>query len=354
MRFCEECGTKLEDGAKFCPACGAVVEMDEELPVEETVENTVPERIEEPEPVAKAPLTEQPPVPPASPVPENHEKSTQPAGSNKKPLIIGICSGVGAILILFIVLIATGVIHFGSGGESETVTEAGSPTQAPVAETPTPEPTPTATPEPTPSPTPVPTPTPKPTPKLDYSYVLPGSDSEYLKNSDLKGMSKKKLRLARNEIFARHGCKFQDNSLNKFFKKKAWYKPKIKVSSFPESKLNKYEKANIQLILDKENGVSSAKKAWAGRYIGYAEGYEYESEPYEYTVTNVSNKGFNFNMYNSDGGIENVKYFEFGSDTDAEWCDDSSPNVWTLSRNGNSLVLGMGGYGIIVNLDKIG
>lgn len=36
-------------------------------------------------------------------------------------------------------------------------------------------------------------------------YIFPDSDSKYLKKSKVKKLSKKKLRLARNELYARHG-----------------------------------------------------------------------------------------------------------------------------------------------------
>lgn len=59
---------------------------------------------------------------------------------------------------------------------------------------------------------------------------------------------KKKLRLARNEIFARHGYIFDSADLNKYFNDKNWYIPSIKPSEWSDSLLNKYEKKNIALI----------------------------------------------------------------------------------------------------------
>ena len=36
-------------------------------------------------------------------------------------------------------------------------------------------------------------------------YILPDSSSRILSDSEVSGLSKEELRLARNEIFARHG-----------------------------------------------------------------------------------------------------------------------------------------------------
>lgn len=80
-------------------------------------------------------------------------------------------------------------------------------------------------------------------------YVWPGSDSKYMKKSDLKGFSKRKCLLARNELYARHGRKFSDKSLQKYFNKKSWYKGKIEPDDFKESMLNKYEIHNRDLIV---------------------------------------------------------------------------------------------------------
>ena len=88
--------------------------------------------------------------------------------------------------------------------------------------------------------------------ELEYDehddYILDSSDSRYVKKSEVSKMSKKKLRLARNEIFARHGYIFDSADLNKYFNDKNWYIPSIKPSEWSDSLLNKYEKKNIALI----------------------------------------------------------------------------------------------------------
>lgn len=81
-------------------------------------------------------------------------------------------------------------------------------------------------------------------------YILPESNSRYYTKKEIAKLSKKQLRLARNEIFARYGYKFKDDEMNKYFKSKSWYKAKKKIVS--ESDLNKYEKANLKKIQKRE------------------------------------------------------------------------------------------------------
>ncbi|MFD1705974.1 YARHG domain-containing protein [Siminovitchia sediminis] len=62
------------------------------------------------------------------------------------------------------------------------------------------------------------------TSKPSYSYYLiPYSDYAYLQFEDIKGMSKEELRLARNEIYARHGYIFKSKDLQNYFDRQAWY-----------------------------------------------------------------------------------------------------------------------------------
>ena len=82
----------------------------------------------------------------------------------------------------------------------------------------------------------------------DSSYILPNSDSCYLTDSDVSWMSSETLRLARNEIYARHGRIFDSADLNQYFNSQSWYTGLYTADEFNESWLNEYEKANINLI----------------------------------------------------------------------------------------------------------
>lgn len=85
-------------------------------------------------------------------------------------------------------------------------------------------------------------------------YVLPTSNSEYLSADDINKLSAKELRLARNEIYARHGYRFEDEELKEYFEGKSWYSGKKK--DIPDSQLNDYEIANRDLIIEAENKIN--------------------------------------------------------------------------------------------------
>lgn len=88
----------------------------------------------------------------------------------------------------------------------------------------------------------------------DY-MILPESGSRYLTQDDLAGLDKETLRLARNEIYARHGRKFQTENLNEYFSGQPWYQGYLSAEEFDDAILNKYEKANLDFIKEAENGV---------------------------------------------------------------------------------------------------
>lgn len=83
-------------------------------------------------------------------------------------------------------------------------------------------------------------------------YVLPGSSSRYLSASEVKNLSGYQLMIARNEIYARHGRKFNDKDLQKYFNGKSWYKGTIAPEDFSVSVFNDYEIKNIDLIVSYE------------------------------------------------------------------------------------------------------
>ena len=82
----------------------------------------------------------------------------------------------------------------------------------------------------------------------DGKYILPDSDSCYLSDSDVDWMSAEMLRLARNEIYARNGWIFESEDLRKYFNSQYWYEGLYTADEFDESWLNKYERANVELI----------------------------------------------------------------------------------------------------------
>lgn len=85
-------------------------------------------------------------------------------------------------------------------------------------------------------------------------YIFPNIDSEYITREDLSGLDEYYLRLARNEIYARHGYRFQDEQLQSYFGKHSWYR--ATKTDVPDSELNQYEIANRNLIMQMENEIN--------------------------------------------------------------------------------------------------
>lgn len=88
---------------------------------------------------------------------------------------------------------------------------------------------------------------------VSSEYILPESSSRLLTYTDIAGLTKEQLRLARNEIYARHGRLFTTDELQNYFNGKSWYRGTISASVFSESMLSQIEKDNIKLIQQRED-----------------------------------------------------------------------------------------------------
>lgn len=68
----------------------------------------------------------------------------------------------------------------------------------------------------------------------------------------MEGMSAEECKLARNEIYARHGRKFNDEELQAYFDACDWYEGTIEPDDFQESILSETEIANKDVIVEYE------------------------------------------------------------------------------------------------------
>lgn len=85
----------------------------------------------------------------------------------------------------------------------------------------------------------------------DNTYVIAGSDSELLDKSSVKYLSDDVLRLAINEIYARHGRKFKSKDLQEFFNSKSWYTALYEPADFDKNQnkyLNEVEQKNLAIL----------------------------------------------------------------------------------------------------------
>lgn len=79
-------------------------------------------------------------------------------------------------------------------------------------------------------------------------YVFPHSSYAELMIEECEGMNALECRIARNEIYARHGRIFSDESLQAYFDSCSWYEGFIEPEEFSEGLLNEIELANIDVI----------------------------------------------------------------------------------------------------------
>lgn len=81
----------------------------------------------------------------------------------------------------------------------------------------------------------------------DQDYILPDCDSRYYSQEELEALSAEQLKLARNEIYARHGYIFKTDNTKNYFNSKSWYRGTV--TEVTDDMLNEYEIANRDLII---------------------------------------------------------------------------------------------------------
>lgn len=86
----------------------------------------------------------------------------------------------------------------------------------------------------------------------ETEYILPESASRLLTEADLENLTQEDLRIARNEIYARHGRKFLDEGLQEYFNGKSWYNGTIEPNDFKEDMLSEIERTNEDTIVNYE------------------------------------------------------------------------------------------------------
>jgi hypothetical protein len=92
-----------------------------------------------------------------------------------------------------------------------------------------------------------------PGPAARASFQFADSNVRYLTSAELQRLSANRLRIARNEIFARKGRLFKDDTLRAYFSQFAWYQPRAW-----DVPLSPVEVANVSLIQSIEDAAGSA------------------------------------------------------------------------------------------------
>jgi hypothetical protein len=84
--------------------------------------------------------------------------------------------------------------------------------------------------------------------------IIPDSSTRRLTRNDTVQLSVAQIRIARNEIFARHGFTFSSADMQEYFSQFSWYRP------VPgEISLNEVELANIRLLQQAERARGTGR-----------------------------------------------------------------------------------------------
>ncbi|MEA3273121.1 MAG: YARHG domain-containing protein [Patescibacteria group bacterium] len=87
-----------------------------------------------------------------------------------------------------------------------------------------------------------------------WEYIIDDSHIRIISEAELRGLTPWQLKVARNEIYARHGRGFVHKDLQCYFDQQSWYQIN---PSFKNSDLSSLENKNVATILNYETKISS-------------------------------------------------------------------------------------------------
>lgn len=140
--------------------------------------------------------------------------------------------------------------------------------------------------------------------EAEDAYVLPESNEKGLSADELRDLGEDRLRIARNEIYARYGRSFQDEALAQYFQKKAWY---CQSETIDDTVLSETELANRDLIPQAEQNAALEDRMLPEQYQPAYEKQDTETEKnMEDLLNTTAYNGFLSRTY------QNVKDAELG------------------------------------------
>ena len=259
--FCTKCGNELPVNAKFCTKCGTKVEAFQPGAIQP---NPTPQRASVPQ---QESTQQQTPVRQASPAPQPQQNKNETEKKSGSGAMVYLLIGAAVLIIILIAIIVLLFIKGNQPAKQDDITD------KPVVTTEQTTETEMST---------------EQTDRKDVSgqqeasektsevinkedttgnedmgtdgavgeeeaeYILPESASRLLTEADLENLTQEDLRIARNEIYARHGRKFLDEGLQEYFNGKSWYNGTIEPDDFKEDMLSEIERTNEDTIVNYE------------------------------------------------------------------------------------------------------
>lgn len=118
-------------------------------------------------------------------------------------------------------------------------------------------------------------------------YILPDSSTSYLTDAEISSLTADELQMAINEIYARHGRRFQDSQIQAYFDGKSWYSGTIDADSFDESVLSDVELSNIEVLSAYIGGSSAAYASAEGGKQFFRENGGYYTNPDTFQIIRI-------------------------------------------------------------------
>lgn len=242
--YCPHCGKKLSFLLNIKPAVQVKENKAKVVRVEDADTQELPViRLEETEDVicqncgndlsSRSGIVKEEKTVPAEPEPVEETDTHEVKAEKKKGTMIAVC-----LLIAVCVVPVIFIVHKHTGGSSASANPASeTASQSDEAEK-TAEPVPTETAS---APT-----------IASEDYILPDSGTRLLTDSDVEGLSLQQINYAKNEIYARHGRKFNSSELQEYFNSKSWYNGTIDPDDFTDDMLSSIEQQNVQFLSAKE------------------------------------------------------------------------------------------------------
>lgn len=140
---------------------------------------------------------------------------------------------------------------------------------------------------------------------MPTEYFIKDSNSKYLEESDIVGLSSNELQAAINEIYARYGCIFKSDEWNSIFDTLDWYIPQVTISDFDTSVFNDFEVKNIEFLTEKQETISASNLETQWIYGEYEKNSNLVYANLEYGFYTDSGEEYvSLNGKSKDGSIE--------------------------------------------------
>lgn len=190
----------------------------------------------------------------------------------------------------------------------------------------------------------------------DNTYIIADSNLRVLSDAEVNELDANMKQMAINEIYARHGRKFQNQTIQEYFNQKAWYVPSIEAEMFDESVFNEYEKNNIKLLAGTTTEGQNSTDLFSSNRVSYGRTYTQEAfqDPYQVKFYGMNPDYIIFSFYGDGGSVEILRScYGTVADQNTVECNTEYYGEVFLTWNGENQVEITGFQGEYHNLNGV-